>query len=59
MNFDGNFLKVYVVTDNGQLRGRDFFEVVEESLKGLVTLIQLREKNITSREYYEKALKLN
>ena len=59
MNFDGNFLKVYVVTDNGQLRGRDFFEVVEESLKGGVTLIQLREKNITSREYYEKALKLH
>lgn len=51
-------LKVYLVTDNGQLKGRDFFDVVEESLKGGVTLVQLREKNITSREFYEKALKL-
>ncbi len=58
MVFDSKMLKVYLVTDNGQLKGRDFFDVVEESLKGGVTLIQLREKNITSREFYEKALRL-
>lgn len=58
MVFDSKMLKVYLVTDNGQLKGRDFFDVVEESLKGGVTLVQLREKNITSREFYEKALKL-
>lgn len=58
MVFDSKMLKVYLVTDNGQLKGRDFFDVIEESLKGGVTLVQLREKNITSREFYEKALKL-
>lgn len=58
MVFDSKMLKVYLVTDNGQLKGRDFFDVVEESLKGGVTLVQLREKNIASREFYEKALKL-
>ena len=58
MVFDSKMLKIYLVTDNGQLKGRDFFDVVEESLKGGVTLVQLREKNITSREFYEKALKL-
>ena len=47
MVFDSKMLKVYLVTDNGQLKGRDFFDVVEESLKGGVTLVQLREKNIT------------
>ena len=53
-----NFLKVYLVTDNNLLNGRDFFEVVERSLEGGVTMVQLREKNVTSREFYEKALLL-
>lgn len=53
-----NFLKVYLVTDNSRLNGRDFFEVVEKALLGGVTMVQLREKNVTSKEFYDKALKL-
>lgn len=53
-----NDLKLYLVTDNNQLRGRDFFNVVEEAIRGGVTMVQIREKNITLREFYEKALLL-
>ncbi len=58
MEFNENMLKVYLVTDNGKLRGRDFYTVVEESLKGGVTMVQLREKNISSKEFYEKAIRV-
>lgn len=51
-------LTLYLITDNNALNGRDFFECVESALKGGVTMVQLREKNITSREFYLKALKL-
>ena len=55
---DSNLLKLYLVTDNKQLNGRDFFDVLEEALKGGVTLVQIREKDISSIDYYNKALKV-
>lgn len=58
LNKINGMLKAYLITDNKALKGRDFFEVTEEALKGGVTLVQIREKEVTSREYYEKALKL-
>ena len=38
-------LKFYLVTDSDILRGRDFYNSIEEALKGGVTMLQLREKN--------------
>ena len=55
---DKNILKAYLVTDNKALGDRSYFEVVEESILGGVTLVQIREKDVTSRQYYEKAKKL-
>lgn len=49
-------LLLYLVTDNEQLKGKNFFDIIETAIKGGVTMIQLREKNCTSREFYEKAL---
>lgn len=51
-------LKVYLVTDNNALNGRDFFEVVEQALKGGVTIVQLREKMLETADFLKKANKL-
>ena len=55
---DKKLLKVYLVTDNKALKGRDFFDVVEDALKGGVTIVQLREKELSDEEFIAKALKL-
>lgn len=49
---------LYLVTDRDVLRGRDLIKCIEESILGGVTLVQLREKNVTSREFYEIAIKV-
>lgn len=51
-------LKFYLVTDSDILRGRDFYNSIEEALKGGVTMLQLREKNASGKEFLEKAIKL-
>lgn len=49
---------LYLVTDRGILRGRDLLRAVEEAIRGGVTILQLREKEASSREFYELALKM-
>ena len=51
-------LKLYLVTDSDILKGRDFYYCIEEALKGGVTMLQLREKNASGKEFLEKALRL-
>lgn len=51
-------LKLYLVTDSDILRDRDFYNSIEEALKGGVTMLQLREKNASGKEFLEKAIKL-
>ena len=51
-------LKLYLVTDSSILKGRDFYKSIEESLKGGVTTLQLREKDASGNEFLEKAYKL-
>lgn len=52
-------LSLYLVTDRSLLKaGRDFYDAVEEALQNGVTMLQLREKDISSREFYEIALRL-
>lgn len=51
-------LKFYLVTDSDILRDRDFYNSIEEALKGGVTMLQLREKNASGKEFLEKAIKL-
>lgn len=51
-------LKLYLVTDSGILRDRDFYICIEEALKGGVTMLQLREKEASGNEFLEKAIKL-
>lgn len=49
---------LYLVTDRSILTGRDLFKAVEDAIKGGVTLVQLREKDISSLEFYNIAIKM-
>lgn len=46
---------LYLVTDRGCLASRDLCASIEEAILGGVTLVQLREKNVSSREFLEIA----
>ena len=48
--------KLYLVTDRDILKGRDLKKAVEESILGGATLVQLREKDVTTREFYDIAV---
>ncbi|WPC42475.1 thiamine phosphate synthase [Clostridium sp. JS66] len=49
---------LYLITDRSFLKGRDLKKVVEEAILGGVTLVQVREKNISTREFYNVALEV-
>lgn len=46
---------LYLVTDQGVLKGKNLVEAIEEAIVGGVTVVQLREKNATSLEFYNIA----
>ena len=46
---------LYVATDRKCLKGRDLLTVLDETLAGGATIIQLREKDISGREYFDIA----
>lgn len=51
-------LSLYLVTDRHCLRGRDFYEAVEEALRAGVTLLQLREKDMGLEELVAEGRKV-
>lgn len=51
-------LSLYLVTDSSLSLGRSLEYVVEEAVKGGVTMIQLREKACSSNVFYEQAIRL-
>lgn len=55
MNFTKEQLRLYLVTDRRYLEGRNLIDVVMQSIEGGVTMVQLREKDITAREFIELA----
>ena len=55
-NFDST---LYFITDSSGFETDTFLYRIEEALKGGVTLLQLREKNKTTREYIELAEKVH
>ena len=46
---------LYFITDSTGLSEEEFLRRTEEALRGGVTLLQLREKNRTTREYLSLA----
>jgi len=51
-------LSLYLVTDRTLSTGRDMEWIVEEAVKGGVTMVQLREKECNTREFIELAIRL-
>ena len=49
---------LYLVTNSDGMNEADFLNTVALACEGGVTLVQLREKNLTGREYYHRALKV-
>jgi thiamine-phosphate pyrophosphorylase len=49
---------LYLITGRGETLGRDLLSVVEEALHGGVRAIQLREKDLSTKELYETAYEL-
>ena len=50
--------RLYLVTDRELLRGRDLCHSIEQAIKGGVTLVQLREKSVSTKEFLEIALQV-
>ena len=47
---------VYLVTDRRNKTDEEFLNIIEEAIKGGTTIVQLREKNASTKEFYELAL---
>jgi thiamine-phosphate pyrophosphorylase len=52
---DKNLLDLYLVTDPDLSLGRSHEYVVEQAVKGGVTIVQLREKSVSSRLFFQYA----
>lgn len=50
--------KLYLVTDRSLLKNTDLCTAVEEAIKGGVTLVQLREKDISTLDFYNEAVNI-
>lgn len=51
-------LSLYLVTDRSLTGGRELEYIVGEAVRGGVTMVQLREKQCSSREFYQLAVRL-
>lgn len=49
--------ELYLVTDRG-LSKLPFYEMIEKAVEGGVTVVQLREKNLSTREFIEEAIEV-
>ena len=58
MKFNKNMLTLYAVTDRHWVGKQSLFEQVEEALRGGVTLVQLREKNLSEDEFIKEAVEI-
>lgn len=58
MSIDKKLLRLYAVTDRSWLNGHDLAEDVEKVLKGGVTLLQLREKNMDFDDFVKSAYEI-
>lgn len=55
---DKKILRLYAITDRSWLNGRALEDDIEKSLKGGVTLVQLREKNMVADDIIKSAVRI-
>ncbi len=58
MKCDKKSLLLYAVTDRTWLDGETLYEQVEKAIKGGVTFVQLREKNLDEESFLNEALEI-
>lgn len=58
MKYDKKSLLLYAVTDRTWLSGESLYEQVEKAIKGGVTFVQLREKNLDEESFLKEALEI-
>ena len=58
MRCDKQKLLLYAVTDRSWTNGRTLYEQVEDAVKGGVTFVQLREKNLDDESFLNEALEI-
>ena len=51
-------LSLYLVASRGNLDDESFLNLIKSAIKGGVSVVQLREKALNSREFYALALRL-
>lgn len=58
MKFSKNMLLLYAVTDRSWTQNQTLYEQVEQALEGGVTIVQLREKNLSEEEFIKEAVQM-
>lgn len=58
MKFNREMLLLYAVTDRSWGGRQSLYEQIEDAIKGGVTLVQLREKNLDEEEFVEEAVQI-
>ncbi len=58
MKFSKDMLLLYAVTDRSWTQNQTLYEQIEDALKGGVTIVQLREKNLPEEEFIAEAIKV-
>lgn len=58
MNFNKDMLLLYAVTDRSNICNLTLYEQIEMALRGGVTCLQLREKNLSEDEFISEAVKV-
>lgn len=58
MKFDKNMLLLYAVTDRTWTLTQSLYEQLESALLGGVTIVQLREKNLSEDEFIAEAIQI-
>ncbi|MCH5297176.1 MAG: thiamine phosphate synthase [Ruminococcus sp.] len=59
MKFNKDMLLLYAVTDSSWVGRQTLYEQVEDALKGGVTIVQLREKNLDEDTFVSEAIEIN
>jgi thiamine-phosphate pyrophosphorylase len=50
--------RLYLLTDSGLCAGRELDSVIEQAVAGGVQIVQLREKNLSGRDFFNQALRI-
>lgn len=58
MNFNKRMLLLYAITDRRWTGKKSLYEQIEDALKGGVTIVQLREKDLPQDEFIREASKI-